>query len=102
MRQFRSGATASSSNACPRSAHANFGCEHRTEPKLPVSNGFVACIATTLVQQFFSVPERYLELGILHYRNADDLGTCFELHEGAGLDHHQTPAAPLSGLKPSF
>ena len=51
--------------------------KHRTEPVPPISDGFVAHVDASLVQQIFDIPKREWKPDVQHHRKTDDLGTGF-------------------------
>ena len=63
--------------------------KHRTEAVPPIADGFVTDIDTTLVKEIFDIPQRKWKPDVQHHRQADDLGTGFEVLEGGRFGHSQ-------------
>ncbi len=61
----------------------------------------MAYIDPTLVQQVFDITKRKRKPDVQHHRQADDLGTGFEVFERGRFDHSQTLRLPPALLKQS-
>ncbi len=69
---------------CPQlldSLPSDLGGKHRAEPVPPISDGFMADIDTTLVQQVFDITKRKRKSDVQHHRKTDDLRTGLEVLE---------------------
>lgn len=67
------------------------GGEHRPKPVRPELRRLVADLDAALVQQVHDVSQRQRVADIKHHRQADDLGACLEVPEGAGFGHREKP-----------
>ena len=72
------------------------GGENRAELVPPVPHLLVADLDAPFVQQILNIPQRQREANVEHHRQADNLGTGFEVPERGGLDHtcKRAPAQP--------
>ncbi len=66
---------------------SDLGREHRTEPMPPKSDGFMADIDAALMQQIFHIAKGQRKPDIKHYRQADNLTTCFEVAKWVRFGH---------------
>ncbi len=79
----------------------DLGGKHRPETVPPVADGFVTDIDASLVQQVFDIPQGKRKPDVQHHRQADDLGTGFEILERGRFVHSQTLRKPPARLNPS-
>lgn len=75
--------------------------EHRAEPKPPKSDGFIADVDASLVQQIFDVPQRRWKADVEHHSKADDLRARLEVLEWGAFCHERRLVSRLARFTPS-
>lgn len=79
---------------------SKFRGKHRPEPVPLEPHCFMANVDAPLVQKVLHVSKRKREPDLHHHRKTDDLGTRFEVPEGAVLCHALSLARHPRRLKP--
>ncbi len=73
--------------------------EHRAKPLPPLTNGLVADLDTTLVEEVLDVSKRQREPDVEHHRQADDLRARLELVKRGAFGHPARLATRPARLK---
>jgi hypothetical protein len=68
-------------------ALTDLGSKHRPEPMPPISDGFMADIDAPFMEQIFNIAKGQRKPDIKHYRQADNLTTCFEIAKWVRFCH---------------
>lgn len=68
----------------------------------PATDGFMADINTTFVQQISGISQRQWKTNVLHHCQANDLGTCFEALERSSPVDDQTLRNRSAMLEPGL